>query len=170
MDGSVRKLFAPLLSNQGSADLDFTFREIPHEGHGYVPYKAYYDGLSAAFADWVVPAEVLRQGLEAVEGFFEELAERYGYPVDVPLSVYRLLSVTLPDIDQALEVARIAVREYPYSSVAHVALGRLQQMAGDRDAARESLSKALELELQRPVPQSENLRAIRARLRSIEAG
>lgn len=170
MDGSVRKLFAPLLIDQGSAKLDFTLREIPDEGHGYVPYKAYYDGLSAAFADWKVPAEVLQQGLEAVESFFDELADRYGYPVDVPLSVYRLLSVTLPDIEQALEVARIAVQEYPYSSVAHVALGRLQQMAGDRDAARESLSKALELELERPVPQSENLRAIRARLRSIEAG
>jgi hypothetical protein len=170
MDGSVRKLFAPLLSNRGSANLHFTFREIPAEGHGYVPYKAYYDGLSAAFADWMVPPEVLQQGLEAVESFFDELAERYGHPVDVPLSVYRLLSVTLPDIEQALQVARIAVREYPYSSAAHVALGRLQQMAGDRDAARESILKALELELERPVPQSENLRAIRARLRSIEAG
>ena len=51
MDGSVRKLFAPLLMNQGPSNLTFTLREIPDEGHGYVPYKAYYDGLPAAFAD-----------------------------------------------------------------------------------------------------------------------
>jgi predicted alpha/beta superfamily hydrolase len=170
MDGSVRKLFAPLLSNQGPANLDFTFREIPDEVHGYVPYKAYYDGLSAAFADWVVPAEVLQQGLEAVEKFFDELAERYGHTVDVPLSVYRLLSVTLPDIEPALQVAREAVTKYPYSSAAHLALGRLQQMAGDVDAARESLRIALQLEIERPIPQSENLKAIRARLQALEAG
>lgn len=170
MDGSVRKLFAPLLMNRAPASLAFTFREIPDEGHGYVPYKAYYDGLSAAFADWVVPPEVLQEGLEAVEEFFENRADRYGHPVNVPLSVYRLLSLTLPDIEQALEAANVAVREYPHSSAAHVALGRLQQMAGEGDAARASLLKALELELERPIPQSENLRAIRARLRALERG
>jgi predicted alpha/beta superfamily hydrolase len=169
MDGSVRKLFVPLLMNQGPSNLAFTFYEIPDEGHGYVPYKAYYDGLLATFADWMVPTEVLQGGLAAVQRFFENLADRYGYPVDVPLSVYRLLSVTLPDIEPALEVAHVAVREWPHSPVARLALGRLQQMAGDRDAARESLRKALELELERPIPQSENLRAIRARLRVLEA-
>lgn len=170
MDGSVRKLFAPLLTNQGPSNLTFTFREIPGEGHSYVAYKAYYDGLSAAFADWVVPTEVIEGGVDAVEEFFEKLADRYGYPVDVPIAVYRMLSFTLPDIGQALEAARLAVREYPNSPAARAALGRLQQMAGDRDAARESLFKALELELERPVPQSENLKAIRARLRGLEAG
>ncbi len=170
MDGSVRKLFAPLLRDAAIPSLAFTFREIPDEGHAYVPYKAYYDGLSAAFADWRVPADILQQGLAAVERFFEDYADRHGHPVDVPLSVYRLLSVTLPDIEQALPVAREAVRKYPYASVAHFALGRLQQVAGDADAARESLSRALELELERPIPQSENLKAIRARLQALEDG
>lgn len=170
MDGSVRKLFAPLLMTQGPPNLAFTFREIPDEGHSYVPYKAYYDGLLAAFAEWMVPTEVLREGLAAVEIFFENLSDQYGYPVDVPLSAYRLLSVTLPELEPALEAAHVAAREYPHSSAAHVALGRLQQMAGDRDAARESLRKALELELERQVPQSENLKAIRARLQVLEAG
>jgi hypothetical protein len=36
MDGSVRKLFVPLLMNQGPSNLAFTFYEIPDEGHGYV--------------------------------------------------------------------------------------------------------------------------------------
>jgi hypothetical protein len=42
-------------------------------------------------------------------------------------------------------------------------------MAGDKDAARESLREALKLELERWIPQSENLRAIRARLQELEA-
>ncbi len=170
MDGSVRKNFVPLLTYQGPSDLAFTFVEIPDVGHGYVPYKAYYDGLMAAYADWIVPGVVLQRGLVAVEDFFENLADRYGHPVDVPLSVYRLLSTTLPDIDPALEAAHLAVRKYPRSSVARIALGRLQQMAGDEVGARETLTKALELELERPVPQSENLRGIRARLRALESG
>lgn len=164
MDGSVRKLFAPLLVKKGPPDLDFTFLSIPGEGHYQVPYKAYYDGLRTLYGDWVVPNEILGEGFQAVEGFFEDLSGRFGYPVDIPLSVYRFLSTTLPDLESALEVARLAAREYPNSSVAHLSLGRLQQMAGDRDGARESLEKALELELERPVPQSEWLRAIRGRL------
>ncbi len=111
---------------------------------------------------------MLEGGLEAVEEFFANLADRYGHPVDVPMAVYRLLSVTLPDIERALEAAHVAVRQYPHSPAARVALGRLQQMAGDREAARESLLKALELE--RPVPQSENLKDIRSRLQQLEAG
>ncbi len=170
MDGSVRKNFAPLLTNQGTSDLPFTLVEIPDEGHDYVPYKAFYEGLLAAYDDWIVPQEVLRRGLIAVEAFFERLTNRYGHPVDVPLSVYRLLSTTLPDIESALEVAHLAVSEYPHSSVARIALGRLQQMARDKAGARETLNKALELELERPVPQSENIRGIRARLRALESG
>ncbi len=170
MDGSVRKLFAPLLMNQGQANLDFRLVEIAGANHGYAPYKAYYDGLAAAFADWAVPSEVLQRGIPAVERFFSDLAVRYGRPVDVPLSVYRLLSVTLPDIEQALEAAHLAARHYPHSSVAWMALGRLQLMARDRGAARASLQRALELELERPIPQSENLRVIRARLEALDSG
>lgn len=168
MDGSVRKLFAPLLMKRGPSNLAFTYSEIPDEGHGYVPYKAYYDGLSAAFADWMVPPEVLQGGLAAVKTFFENLADRYGHAVDVPLGVYRQLSGMLPDIEPALEVAHLAVREYPHSSAAHADLARLQLMAGDTDDARVSLCEALKLELERPIPQSENLRALRDRLRELE--
>ncbi|HUX05695.1 MAG TPA: alpha/beta hydrolase-fold protein [Acidobacteriota bacterium] len=168
MNLSVRKGFVPLLMSLDQSKLTFTFTEITNEGHNYVPYKAYYDGLVAAFADWRVPAEVLGEGLAAVEKFYRVLADRYGCPVDVPLSVYLQLSTTLQDIESALEAARRAVEEYPYSSLAHAALGRLQAMAGDNTAAVKSLKKALEIELARPVMQSENLKAIRGRLRGLE--
>jgi predicted alpha/beta superfamily hydrolase len=170
MDRAVRKSFAPLLMSLDRSKLSFTFTEIPNEGHGYVPYKAYYDGLVAAFADWRVPAEVLGEGLAGVEKFYGALSARNGCPVDVPLSVYLLLSTTLPDIGPALEAARRAVEEYPYSSLAYAALGRLQAMAGDKAAAVKSLNKALDIELARPVRQSENLKAIRGRLQGLEGG
>ncbi len=33
----------------------FTSFEIPEESHSYVPNKAYYQGLPALFADWMIP-------------------------------------------------------------------------------------------------------------------
>ena len=170
MDGAVRRNFAPLLSAQRRPALDFTFIEIPGENHGHGPYKAYYEGLTTLYTDWLVPGDVLQDGLAAVDGFFATLSERWGCHVEVPLAVYRTLSVTLPDIESALAAARRGVTRYPQSSVAHLFLGRLQQMNGDTTAAVASLETALRLELERPVPQSEWLRAIRGRLRSLQGG
>ena len=164
----MRRNFVPLLLDQRASTPDFEFVQIPDESHYHVPYKAYYDGLSALYADWLVPSDVLGKGLAVVEDFFENLSQRWGYRVDVPLSVYRSMSVTLPDIDDALDAARHGVTQYPYSSLAHYSLGRLQQMRGETAAASASLQTALRLELARPVPQSEWLRAIRGRLRRLE--
>jgi predicted alpha/beta superfamily hydrolase len=164
MDGAVRRDFIPLLARARRPAPDFTFVEIPNENHGHVPYKAYFDGLSRLYSDWLVPSDVLRGGLASVRGFFDGLSERWGYPVSVPLSVYASLSATVPDFASALEVARRAVAEYSHSSVAYLSLGRLQQIAADTAAAVASLERALRLELARPVPQSERLRAIRGRL------
>lgn len=170
MNGAVRRNFAPLLAAQRRPALDFALVEIPGESHRRVPYKAYYEGLTALYTDWIVPADVLRDGLTPVNRFFERLSERWGHPVEIPLAVYRTLSVTLPDIESALEAARLGVTHYPHASVAHLSLGRLQQMNGDTAAAVGSLERALQLELERPVPQSERLRAIRGRLRSLQGG
>jgi predicted alpha/beta superfamily hydrolase len=169
MDGAVRRNFVPLLARQRQPVLDFAFVEIPGENHGHAPYKAYFDGLRALYSDWLVPSEVLQEGLAAVDGFFEDLSSRYGWPVDVPLSVYRTLSVTLPAIEPALEVVRLAVDRYPHTAVAYLSLGRLQQIQGDTSAAVASLEQALQLELARPVPQSELLRAIKGRLQRLQA-
>lgn len=168
MGGSVRQNFVPLLTTRHRPAVDFSFVEIPGENHGHVPYKAYYDGLSAVYSDWLVPPHVLRGGTAAVQRFFEGLSGRWGYRVDVPLSVYRLLSLTLPDVATAQAAARRAVEQYPRSSVAHLSLGRLQQMAGDTAAAVASLGRALRLEMERTVPQSERLRAIRGRLEGLQ--
>ncbi len=168
MDGAVRRNFVPLLSDRSRPVVDFSFVEIPGEGHGHVPYKAYYDGLSTLYADWIVPPEVLRGGLATVERFFEGLSSRWDCPVDVPLSVYRLLSQSVPDVAAALAIARRAAEQYPHASVAYMELGRVQQIAGDTAAAAESLTRALRLEMETTIPQSERLRVIRGRLERLQ--
>lgn len=167
MDGAVRRDFAPLVGSQPKSAVDFAFVEIPGENHNHVPYKAYFDGLGSLYSDWVVPRDVLQGGLLAVQRFFQDLSRRWGYEVEVPLSVYRVLSATLPDIAPALQAARLGVERYPHSSLAYLSLGRLQQMAGDTSGAVASLQAALQSEMQRPVPQSERLRAIRGRLATL---
>jgi tetratricopeptide (TPR) repeat protein len=164
MGQSVRRGFVPLMKDRAPTRADFTFVDIPEETHNRAPYRALHDGLEALFADWAVPTAVVGKGLEAVERFYEELSRRTGYAIDVPLSVYRQLASTLPDVESALAAARLAVEHYPSASDAFASLGRLQQLKGDLDAARTSYERALELESNAPIPYSERLLAIRRRL------
>jgi len=161
MGNSVRENLLPLVGALRSDDVSFKYVEIAGEQHENVPYKAYFDGLSALFEDWLAPNDALADGLEAVADFYADLSARYGYQVRIPLAVYCFLSNTLPDIEAAISAAREGAQNYPHSTRAHMCLARLQRMKGDLDGARGSYSTALALELERTAPYSERLKEIR---------
>ncbi len=116
MGNSVRENLLPLIGALRSDDVRFKYVEVAGEGHYTVPFKAYFDGLSALFDDWHVPNDALAAGLQAVGDFYADLSARYGYHVRTPLAVYCLLSNTLPDVEPAISAAREAVQNYPHSA------------------------------------------------------
>ncbi len=171
MSGPVRDSFVAMFEGDSSDETAVTYVEIFGEIHIYVYHKALLEGLRALYSEWVMPDAVLGGRWEAVEGFYEDLSARWGYPVDIPEAAYFRLTSALArggDEDGALEIARFAVERYPRSSLAHYRLGSVLYRRGDLESARESYLRALELETGYEEPDSERLVAIQSRLRELE--
>lgn len=168
MSGSVRDGFVAMFDRQSNGESSVTYIEVPGEEHRYVPYKALFDGLRALYSGWMMPDEIMDGGWDAVVAFFDDLSARWGYAVEIPESAYYRLASTVNDAASALEVAVLATRRFPRSSWAQYRLGRLQYRLGDREAARSSYLKALELERSYAEPDSERLLWIHLQLEQIE--
>jgi len=168
MSGPVRDRFVGMLDRRLHGESSVTYIEVPGEEHRYVPYKALFDGLRTLHSGWMMPDKVLDGGWEAVVAFYDDLSARWGYAVEIPESAYYRLASTVNDAASALEVAVLATRRFPRSSWAQYRLGRLQYRLGDREAARSSYLKALELERSYAEPDSERLLWIHLQLEQIE--
>jgi hypothetical protein len=141
--------------------------EIPRVSHNYVPYKALYEGLRAAFSDFAVPQDVLAEGLVAIRKHFESLSTSYGYHLDVPDSVYAALvgaQFDSRDPEEILLVTSEWTFVHPHSAVGSYFHGRIQQLLDDPVQARVSFEKALQLEQARTLPDSEWLNPMKNRL------
>lgn len=160
MGRSVRDGFFPKMRKSAGEKAPFTFIEIPAEGHSYVPLKAYYQGLSALFADWVMPNEILSDGFEGICSFYEKQSKKYGFEIDIPESAYfRLASKYYNEGDKkkALEVAKEYVHRFPESSYAHYYLGLRAKAVGELRLAKESFLKAIDIEESSSEPYTERI-------------
>ena len=168
---TVRDGLIALMKKKLDKKKPFTSVEIPDEGHSYVPYKAFFDGLSSLYSDWMMPVEVLSEGLQAIESFYKNLSQKYGYEVNIPESAYLGLANTLfsqGERKKALETAKLCTQKYPESSYAHYRLGRLHHQIGDFVSARSSYLQALELEKVTSDPDSERIIMYTINLQDVE--
>ena len=157
---SVRDGFIPLLTSQLKKSSRFKAVELPQEDHNFGPYKAFLAGLRALYSDDLIPEEIIDKGIDAVNSYYENLSEKYGYKVLTPESTYSQLASSLYKQDkksQALEVAKAYLQEYPESSYAHYYVGIRYLKEQLIELAEEHLRKALEIELSHFVPDSEKI-------------
>jgi len=160
MGRSVRDGFFPKMRKSLGEKTAFTFIEIPEEGHSYVPYKAYYQGLSALFADWMMPNEMMNDGFEGILSFYERQSKKYGFEIDIPESAYfRLASKHYNEGNRkkAVEIAKEYVSKFPESSYAHYYLGMRANAVGELSLAKKSFLKAIEIEESSLEPYSERI-------------
>jgi len=128
-----------------------TVEEVPIEGlgHNYSPKMAYFLGLATLFDDWILPPEVLEQGLEAVDAYYASLTDRYHFEVPVPEDVYGDLGWKLFEAekrDEAAVVFRAWATRHPGSPVAIASLGSFYREIGEAPDAVAMLRAAIELE------------------------
>ncbi|MFW9870708.1 MAG: alpha/beta hydrolase-fold protein [Candidatus Thorarchaeota archaeon] len=167
---SVRDGFIPLFTNHSEKSSGFKAVELPLEDHTYGPYKALYQGMRALYSDDIIPQEIIDKGLDAVNSFYENLSKKYGYEVLIPESTYSQVASSMyrqGNKSQALEVAKTYVQKYPESSYAHYYVGTRYLRAQLIDLAVEYVEKALEIESNQFVPDSEKIFAYNLRMQEL---
>jgi hypothetical protein len=146
------------------------YEEIQGVSHYYVPYKALYEGLRAAFPDFAIPQGELVKGLDTIKKHYNKLSASYGYALHVPNSVYAALVqawFNSRDPEEILSVTTEWTTTYPHSAVAWYFHGRVHQLSNDLVQAGVYFEKALKLEQARILPDSEWLNPMRNRLQEL---
>ena len=164
---SVRDGFVPKIRKRIPDDFQFSFVEIPDEGHTFVPYKALYDGLASVFSDFPMPFERVNQGYDSISKYFSELSEKYGYEIKVSEWAYMNLINNLNGKDKHTEAMGIAKQyqsDYPNSPWAILLIGRTFEHMGDFDMAKENYELAIITEKSKPEPDSERIISYTIRL------
>ena len=168
---SVRDGFIPLMKEKLSADYPFATIEIPDEGHSFVPYKAFYEGLISLYSDWRMPFEVINDGLKAVEIFHKKLSEKYGYEINISEWAYMNLINSLlsgKNYSEAKNIVKKYIAEYPNSSWAQLYFGRIYERMADFKSAKTYYQKAIDLEKPQREPDSERIVTFTINLNDLE--
>ncbi len=120
------------------------------EKHSSTEMLSHYNGLRAIFKDWPMPRDATGYqtgGVKGIEKHFQELSERYGFPVsserEMNLFGYALLGDKR--IDQALAAFQRNVEMYPRSANVYDSLANALEAKGNVSEALASVLKAVEL-------------------------
>ncbi len=157
---SVRDGFVPLMRKKIPDNYQFNFVEIPDEGHSFVPYKAFYDGLISVFSDFPIPFEKVSEGYKSITKYFSEISDNYGYNIKVSEWAYMNLINNLNGKDnhsEAMEIARRYQSDYPNSPWASLLIGSTFEDMGNYEQAKENYELAIKMEKSKPEPDSERI-------------
>ncbi|PNX52318.1 MAG: hypothetical protein BV458_10210 [Thermoplasmata archaeon M9B2D] len=172
MGRSVRDGFIPLFTSHSQKISKFKAVELPFENHTFGPYKALYEGMRVLYSDYMISQEIIDKGLDAVTSFYEDFSKKYGYEIVIPESTYAEVANSMykqGKESQALEVAKTYLQEYPESSYAHYYVGTRYLRAQLIELAEEYVGKALEIESNQFVPDSEKIFTYNLRMEEIRS-
>jgi predicted alpha/beta superfamily hydrolase len=157
---SVRDGFVHIMKNRIPDGYQFNFVEIPDQGHSFVPYKAFYDGLVSVFSDYPMPFKKVNEGYESITKYFSELSKKYGYEIKVSEWAYMNLINDLNGKDkhkEALDIANLYQIDYPQSAWAILFIGETFEHMNNYTKAKEYYELAIKTEKAKPTPDSERI-------------
>lgn len=141
-----------LLKSVKAKGFSWEARPMPEEDHGSVVLRSPYWGLRKVFEGWRLPLDrqsrTFQGGLADIQSHYAGLAERLGYPVDVPEQPINQVGYQFlgqKDFDKAIAVFRYNLALHPASANAHDSLGEGLETAGKLAEAREAYARAVAL-------------------------
>lgn len=137
--------FRELIKKASPRDLSVEFQTYPTENHGSVVLPAYYAGLRKIFAGWQPPA---RATVAEIESHYRRLTDRFGFAIPVPEELMNRAGYELMNagrMDEAIEVFRKNVRNYPDSANTYDSLGEAYETAKQLKNALENYTKAYDM-------------------------
>lgn len=133
-----------------NAPEDFRWQVKLSKDAGHVPYSSEYEGLQFLFSDWKFPGAKLKDAtFQDVEAYYDQLSEKYGYKVEIPVMVLVELGnemIKKNKIDEALEILKYNVKLYPGEPTAHFNLGLAYETKGAIELAVQHIQKAVEID------------------------
>jgi hypothetical protein len=140
------KSFLGALAAHKAPGFHWTHAFYPNETHGSIAAKAYYDGLRYLYPQWNPPED--NRTAASINRHYAMMSSRLGYDVEPPLGLVgdwtdQFLRKGMTA--DAIEMARINVRNFPTTAWAHAGLGDAYRAKGDQAAAIASYRKAVEL-------------------------
>jgi predicted alpha/beta superfamily hydrolase len=153
-------------------NLGFQLLVIDRLGHNLSVPQGFYEGLRALFSDWVAPQEVVAQGMNAVKEYYEALSRLYGYRVEIPRDILMTLAWNLygeKKIEEAIEIFKQGVEEYPSHSLGYYYLGRVYHRTERPRLAQPLFEEAIALERGREAPDGVSLEMYRRALQEVQS-
>jgi len=141
--------FSALLAQHAPSGLSWKYDPMPEEDHYSLKLRTPMAGLRDLFAiRRELPDSVINGGREAVLAHIDWVNARFGF--DVGLAQGALFSkgwelYSAGEADRALELMRLGVELNPEHASTVYSLGRILQLTGDLEGARENYEKALGL-------------------------
>lgn len=140
--------FTKIIEENTPKDFIWEVKLIKDEGH--VPYNSDSEGLQFVFSSWKYPREKLKEAtFREVEAYYNQLTEKYGYHVEIPVMVLGNLGNDMlgkNKVNEALEVLKYNVNLYPNEARAHFYLGLAYEKKGELTLAVKHIKKAVEID------------------------
>jgi uncharacterized protein len=140
-----------LLQKRAPRTLEWEALYLPDEDHGSIVLLSHYRALRMIFSGWRMPAGpggVVAGGFSAVEAHYRRLSGKYGYEVAVPEMIANVVgyqTMNRGEVDAAIDIFLANAARYPRSANVWDSLGEAYEKKGEREKARESYAKAVEL-------------------------
>ncbi|MFC1564790.1 alpha/beta hydrolase-fold protein [candidate division KSB1 bacterium] len=140
--------FIKILKNNAADDLRWEFIDLEGEDHILTPHLSIYYGLETVFSDWRLPDNVLEKGIEAINVYYENLSQKYGFEIHVRMQTLNALGFSLLQenkFDDAIRVLDYCTNVYPDFWIAYHNLAYCYQQTGERELAIINYEKTLQL-------------------------
>lgn len=143
------KDFAGLLEKKAPKEFEWHYRFMEKEDHNSTFHRVFYNALEALYPDWLLsPDQLSGMSLPDIRAHYKKLSGKYGYEIPVQeraLDNKEYLLLKENKFDEAIEVLKFKVAEFPNSARAYFKLGDAYNYVGKLDLAKTNFEMAVRL-------------------------
>lgn len=153
--------FQELLRMRAPNHLRWETRVFPDTDHGTVLLSAAQRGLEFVFPDWRLPTLVFEEGIDSIEKFYRSMSAQYGMALLPPERELDALARRLEGEHNGAATLHFFERYivlYPESVDAHSGYSEALNANNKISAARDELSKAIQLAQKKSDPRVQELK------------
>lgn len=165
------KRLVKYMENKPVPGMSFDYFEFENVGHTWGVASAMDKGLQALFAGYIAPREISEDGMSAIDAYYQDLSDQWGYSVTPPNKVLHAAANKAwldGNRQTTIEILRLAMANEPNNSLTRYMLGMTYEAMGNVKQALNSYSGAILAEQKKPVPNEGSLRNYRARVDELE--